>query len=101
MQKNDGVIESVRYSPQGRISLVRVFLRRGATYSDWVLLTREQLIQQLKGRKHFVIGKRIPLLASTFETGAAVELRAGAAGETLATRASTSDHDDLKGAPLF
>ena len=39
----DGVIEAVRYSPDGAISVVRTYQRRGAVWSDHILLGRKEL----------------------------------------------------------
>ena len=50
--KYDGVIEAARYAPDGRILMVRAYERRGATFSDRVLLDRNTLVEQLKKDKH-------------------------------------------------
>jgi hypothetical protein len=72
--KFDGVIESVRYGADGKITWVRAYERRGATFSDWVLLDRAALVERLKAGKKFVIGRRVPLLSSTFETSLPIRL---------------------------
>ena len=56
-KKPDGVIEAVRYTPDGKISLVRVYERLGATFADRILLTREQFVQRIKAGKHFFTGE--------------------------------------------
>ena len=100
-KKPDGVIEAVRYSPDGKISLVRVYERLGSTYADRILLTREQFIQRLKAGKHYASGQRIALMGATFETGAEVRLSISGGVEVLQTGPTSGDHDDLKGIPLF
>ena len=100
-KKFDGVVEAVRYAPDGRVDLVRVYERRGPTFSDRILLTRQELIDRLKLKKRFFVGRRMPYLAGTFDVGA--QLRLAGADETL--RVVTSDQpgesDHLEGVPLF
>ncbi len=70
--KIDGVIEAVRYTPGGLISIVRTYERRGAVWSDHVLLGRQELVARLRNGKRFVTGERKEYLGSVFETGATV-----------------------------
>ena len=65
-KKFDGVIEAVRYK-NGQIVVVRAFERRGAAFSDRVLVDRKELLERLKKGQKFVIGKRRELMAGTFE----------------------------------
>ena len=67
-QRLDGVVEAVHYDLSGEIVWVRAYERRGSTYSDCVLLNRNDLIERIQAGKHFSSGQRIPLQASTFET---------------------------------
>ena len=83
--KIDGVIEAVRYKPDGQILWVRAYLRRGSTYSDRILLDRQELIELLKSGKSFVSGARVELMASTFQVG-----QAGAPAREQRTRRSWS-----------
>jgi hypothetical protein len=99
--KVDGVIETVRYDPEGTLSLIRVYERRGPTYSDLILLSRDQLIQKLRTGKKFYVGKRIPLLASTFELGKPVKLSGQVGHEIIVSQTDGGTHDDLSNAPLF
>ena len=100
-KKVDGVVEAVRYSPDGKISVVRAYERRGATYSDHVLLTREQLCDRLRSGKAYFVGQRKHLLASTFELGSALHLSGPKGQERVVTDHAESDSDSLKGAPIF
>ena len=103
----DGVIEAVRYGPDGKISLVRVYERRGPTWSDRVLLDREQFIARLRTKKKFMIGERVSLLASTFDLAETVRLAGKGEQESIQTgkprhpELSTAFKDCLDGAPLF
>ena len=99
MPKFDGVIEAVRYK-NGKIEVVRAYERRGATFSDHVLIDRAALLERLKGGKRFVTGQRRELLASTFEVGKAVSL-VGQNGGQVVTTAGQDRQDHLDGVPLF
>ena len=103
MAKNkiDGVIEAVRYAPDGQVAWVRAYERRGPTFSDRVLIDRQGLIKRLKDRKHLVIGRRKPQWASTFDTGAALRLIQKAGQELIVTGEAATDQDSLDGAPLI
>ena len=99
MKKFDGIIEAARYQ-DGRILLVRAFERRGATWSDRVLLRRAELLDKLKNGKKFVTGHRIEFMAGTFETGAAVQAVSRDGEDLLSTRPD-AQKDELEGVPLF
>lgn len=98
--KYDGVIEAVRYAPDGNILKVRVYQRRGATFSDRVLLDRQALVDQLKKRKRYVVGHRKQLLASTFDTSKSLRLIGGKGREIISTN-DVAVHDLLEEAPVF
>jgi hypothetical protein len=98
-KKIDGVIESVRYK-NGQILMVRAYERRGATYSDRVLLERKALLERLQKGKHFVTGQREELKASTFKVGKALMLVSQNGREWISTRPDPS-HDEIEEAPLF
>lgn len=99
MAKFDGVIEAVRYRA-GKIELVRAYERRGATFSDRVLLDRAALLDRLKEGKLFVTGRRTEFLASTFETGKPVNL-VTRDGAMIMTTLAQHDEDRLEGVPDF
>ena len=94
--KYDGIIEAVRYAPDGKIEMVRAYERRGAAFSDRVLLDRQTLVLRLKEGKKFIIGQRKLLLASTFETAKSVQML----GEVIST-AQKAERDLLEEVPLF
>ncbi|HTP01780.1 MAG TPA: hypothetical protein VMJ64_10435 [Anaerolineales bacterium] len=99
MQKFDMVIEAVRYK-NGKIELVRGYERRGATFSDRVLLDRKTLLERIKDGKRLVTGQRKEYLASTFDVGKPVKL-VGADGKQVLTTLAEADHDELEGVPSF
>ena len=95
--KIDGVIEAVRYTPHGEIATVRTYERRGAVWSDHVLLERKELVERLKKGKRFVIGERKAHLGSVFETGAAVRY----VDEHVVTNGQAAARDRLVGVSIF
>lgn len=100
-QKYDGVVEAVRYSDDGKIRLVRVYLRRGPTWSDKMLLTRQDFISMLKAGKRMMIGKRVPYMAGTFEVSTPVKVQGSNEQEYVYTSQPADNHDSLEGAPVF
>ena len=99
-KKFDGVIEAVRYK-NGQIVVVRAFERRGATFSDRILVDRKELLERLKKGQKFVVGKRKELLASTFEVQEKpLQILERKGKEIISTRLDT-DHDELQHAPVF
>ena len=99
-KKFDGVIEAVHYK-NGQILSVRAFERRGATFSDHVLVDRKELLERIKSGQKYVIGKRKELMASTFDVQEKpVQVLSRNGKEILSTRAD-ADHDELEHAPVF
>jgi hypothetical protein len=72
--KFDGLIEAVRYSSDGKIDLVRAYERRGATFSDHIVIKRAQLVERLQKGEKFVTGLRKEFLGSTFESAKPIHL---------------------------
>lgn len=100
-KKFDGVIEAVRYNPDGQIALVRAYVLRGVTYSDRVLLDRETLLERIKAGKKFTTGQRKEFLASTFEFGKTVKIVGTNGHEFITTRDDLPKHDELEGTPVI
>ena len=98
--KIDGVIEAVRFDADGKIILVRGYVRRGFTYSDRVLLNRETLLERLQQGQRFVTGQRKEFWASTFEVGKPVERLAFNEKEFITTDGQ-SGRDTLENTPNF
>ncbi len=96
----DGVIEAVRYK-NGQIAAIRAFERRGASFSDRVLLDRKEFLDRLKKGKKFVVGRRKELLASTFEVQEKPVQLLQKNGREIISTCPDADHDDLEQAPLF
>ena len=99
VKKFDGVIEAVHYK-NGQIVTVRAYERRGAAFSDRVLIDRKELLERIKDGKQFLIGTRTEFLAGTFETGKSVQIISRDGKEFLSTR-NEADRDELEQAPVF
>ena len=99
-KKFDGVIEAVRYK-NGQIEIVRAFERRGAAFTDRIMLNRHEFLDRLKKGKKYFIGKRKEFLAGTFEVqDKPVQVLDRNGQEIISTRAE-ADHDELEQAPVF
>jgi len=98
MAKNkfDGLIEAVRYTSDGKIDQVRAYERRGATFSDHILIKRARLVERLQKGEKFVTGQRKELLGSTFETAKPVYLN----GDVIST-GNAGNRDLLEDVPVF
>ena len=98
-KKIDGVIEAVRYK-NGQIVTVRAYERRGATFSDIVLLERKILLERLQKGLQYITGTREELRASTFKAGKPVLIVKQDDREFLATRENAT-RDELEEVPIF
>jgi hypothetical protein len=98
-KKIDGVIESVRYK-NGQIAAVRAYERRGATFSDRLLLDRKTLLERLQKGMKFVSGSREERMAGTFTLSKPVLLVKSNGYEYIATHENPA-RDELEGVPLF
>lgn len=100
-KKYDGVIEAVRYNPDGQIDLVRAYVLRGVTYSDRVLLDRATLVERLKAGKKFITGQRKEFLGSTFDFGKPLKAINKNGGFVVTTREDASQRDEVEATPVF
>jgi hypothetical protein len=100
-KKFDGLVEVVRYLQSGLIDCVRVYERRGPTFTDRILLDRETLLARLKEGKQYVTGRRVPQFGSTFEVDERIKAIKSTNGEFITAGKSLDDRDDLKGTPIF
>jgi hypothetical protein len=99
-KKLDGVVEAVRYTPDGQVLWVRAYLRRGPTYSDRLILKRDDLINELKSGKIIYAGKRIEQMASTFEVTQQLKLVQKNGHDTVVLGDQQANGDRLDGIPL-
>lgn len=99
--KFDGVVEAVHYDSDGRVKWVRAYVRRGAIFSDRLLIERQALIEQIKAGKNFMTGRRVPLMGGTFEVAKPVRIVQNNGKEVLTTGESRTDRDHLDGVPVI
>src|SRR5512136_1744234 len=95
MKVIDGVIEAVRYDPEGNVVMARAYERRGKIYSDVVLLSRLDLIMKLTNQMHFAIGSRKDGKGGVFDLKKDIRLGGQAGHEILLSVGIDSNHDDL------
>jgi hypothetical protein len=98
-KKIDGVIEAVRYK-NGQFVIVRAYERRGASFSDRVLLDRKTLLERLQKGQQYFTGSRQELHAGTFKVGKPVLIVKLDEREFLAT-SKTATCDELEEVPFF
>lgn len=96
-KKYDGVIEAVRYDRDGKINVVRTYLRHGAVWSDHIIMGRNVLVDKINQGKHFAIGDRIENMGNEFDTRAAVHLVKG----HVITEGQAAARDMLAGLSVF
>lgn len=99
--KFDGVVEAVHYHPDGKVDWVRAYLRRGATFSDHVLIDRQTLVEHLNAGKRYVAGKRVSLMASTFEVFGPLRVLQKNGQEILVVGDAQAEQDHLEGVPII
>ncbi len=99
-QKFDGVVEAVRYAPDGSVAWVRAYERRGPTFSDVVLIPRQELVLRLQAGKIFLVGQRKEFNSSDFILSKPLHLIERAGVSILAVNESPANQDHLDGVPL-
>jgi hypothetical protein len=99
--KYDGVIEAIHFHANGQMDWVRVFLRRGPTFSDSILLDRSGLVALLKAGKRFWVGQRLARLASSFNLAEPLRLITYRNEEFLVVGNRQVEHDFLDGIPVI
>jgi hypothetical protein len=98
-KKFDGIIEAVHYK-NGQIVTVRAYERRGAAFSDRVLIDRKDFLEFVKSGKLFMTGSRTEFMAGTFEVGKPVKVINRDGKDYISTR-DGADHDELELVPVF
>lgn len=98
-KKIDGVIEAARYK-NGQITIVRAYERRGAAFSDLILLERKTLLERLQNGQQYFTGSREKFRAGTFKTGKPVLIVKLDDRELLATH-ETATRDELEEVSIF
>ena len=100
-KKADLIIEAVHHKHNGQIDFVRAYQKRGATYSDCVLVKRKELLEMFATGDHVVIGKRTPFLGTIFSDQKTVSLLTTNNNQTITTTGSTVNQKELAEAPII
>ena len=95
----DGVVQAVHYDNQGQVMWVRAFLRRGPIWSDYVMIDRDDLVDNIKSGVRCRTGERLQYLGGTFETSFPVELVKVNNHEVLVAGDGQAKTDSLVGVP--
>ncbi len=93
----DGVIEAVRYAPDGNIEFVRLYRRQGSVWTDHFLLARPALVKQLEEGRRLYTGQRIEYLGNKVDAQHPVSLANG----KITDGKSDGGRDLLDGVPVF
>ena len=99
--KFDGVVEAAHYKSDGQLDWVRVYERRGAVFSDRVLMSRDAFIRQLRSGKVFMVGERIQNLGAMFNVTQPVHLLSQDGGQVIVVGDVQATRDDLSGVPVI
>ncbi len=99
--KYDGVVEAAHFRPDGQLDWVRVYERRGAVFSDRVLLYRDAFIRQLKAGKRYMVGERILNLGGMFTVTEPVHLFSQDGKQVIVVGEGQANKDELNGVPII
>jgi len=107
-KKIDGVVVGSHYDEDGLVEWVRIFIRRGAVFSDRVNLSRPELISAIKSGKYYVVGNRVEFLAGSFQTSQALSITQHDGFEYVVTSQLNGEtdekppkRDELSGVPVL
>jgi len=98
-KKFDGIIEAVHYK-NGQIVTLRGYERRGASFSDRILIERKDFLELIKSGKIFLTGTRKELWGGSFEEGKPIQVVSRDGKDFISTR-SDADRDELEQVPVF
>jgi hypothetical protein len=99
--KADLIIEAVHHKYNGQIDFVRAYQKRGETYSDCILVKRQELLEMLLVGRQVVTGQRIPFLGTIFSDLTSVGLLTINNKKTIATTGSTVHQKELVETPII
>jgi len=97
----DGVIEAAHFKPDGQLDWVRVYERRGAVFSDCILLSREAFVEQLKASKRYMAGERILNMGGKFNVTQPVHLLRQHGKQIIVVGDNQATQDELAGIPVL
>jgi hypothetical protein len=97
----DGVVEAAHFKPDGQLDWVRVYERRGAVFSDRILLSREAFIKQLKTGKRYMVGERIFNMGGKFNVTQPVHLLQRDGKQEIVVGDAKASMGELAGLPII
>ncbi len=97
----DGVVEAAHFKPDGQLDWVRVYERRGAIFSDRIVLSRDAFARQLKAGKRYMVGERILNLGGVFTVSQPVRLFTQDGKQVIVAGDSQASKDELNGVPIL
>jgi hypothetical protein len=97
----DGVVEAAHFKPDGQLDWVRVYERRGAVFSDRILLSREAFVEQLKAKKRYVVGERIFNMGGKFTITQPVRLLREHGKQVIVVGDNQTTQGELAGIPII
>jgi hypothetical protein len=97
----DGVLEAAHFKSDGQLDWVRVYVRRGAIFSDHILLNRQAFIEQLKAGKRYWVGERIFNMGGKFNVTQPVHLLKQDGKEVVVVGDRRAAMDELAGVPII
>jgi len=97
----DGVVEAAHFKPDGQLDWVRVYERRGAVFSDRILLSREAFVEQLKASRRYVVGERIFNMGGKFNVTQPVHLIRQHGRQMIVVGDAHDTQDELAGLPII
>ncbi len=100
MRKIDTVVVAARYAPgEGMLTKARAYERRGAVWTDWLIIDRSALLERLEAGKRVVTG--VPRdLPGDFQVLSSVRREQRHGRVWIVSGQGTAAGDDL-GLPLF
>ena len=99
--KYDAVVQAVHYGTSDKIAWARTFQRRGPIWSDYVLVDRQRLIDEIKSGKRYMTGKRVQQMGGTFEVDKPLRVIQRDGNELLVTDGEQTDRDHLENVPVI
>ncbi len=97
----DGVVEAAHYKPDGQLDWVRVYERRGAVFSDRLVLNRDTFIRQLRAGKRYMVGERKINLGGMFTVTQPVHLLNQDGKQVIVVGESQASKDELNDVPII
>ena len=97
----DGIVEAVHYCADGQVDWVRMYVRRGQAWSDRMILSRLDLIKEIKSGKQVMLGQRVQYMAGTFDVTVPIKILGTDGKEVLLTAGTSTERDNLEGVPVL